>query len=167
MFPGESYFASLDVARSKLTVQKVTGGPLSDPNEDRPFAFLPDKNQVFFYECVVTNGAIERQGTWVYDVAANSFTDLKPARQPPADPQTVEYLSTQNAVFAVIRGGQQWIYSFDRNTWAPLPMASDSPMVFETPYAQTVYSAKYGILVNLGRNGTAAMRPDITQMTWP
>jgi hypothetical protein len=167
-FPGEIYFAALDTFRNQLTVQKVAPGPQCDANEDRPFCFLNDKNQVFFYECATENKAIKRQGTWVYDVKSNTFIDLKPKRQPPADPQTVEYLSGQNTVFAVIRGGEQWVYSFKENTWAPLPLEADGKFGFSGPYAQTVYSAKYGVLVNLGSasGGTAVMRPDGSQVKW-
>jgi hypothetical protein len=166
--PGEIYFAALDTFRNLLTVQKVAPGPNCDPNEDRPFCFLADRNQIFFYECAMENKAVKRQGTWVYDVKSNTFIDLKPRRQPPADPQTVEYLVGQDAVFAVIRGGSQWIYSFKGNTWAPLPMESDGKLGFASPYAQTVYAAKYGVLVNLGyaSGGTAVMRPDVSRVTW-
>ena len=167
-FPGEIYFATLDVARNQLTVQKVAPGPNCDPNEDRPFCFVPDKNQVFFYECAMENKQVKRQGTWVYDVKSGAFVDLKPKRQPPADAQTVEYIVGQDAVFAVIRGGSQWVYSFRENAWAPLPLESDGKLGFATPYAQTVYSAKYGVLVNLGHasGGTAVMRPDVSKVKW-
>lgn len=164
--PGETYFAALDTFRNLLTVQKVASGPNCDPNEDRPFCFLADKNQVFFYECAMENKTVRRQGTWVFDIKSNTFIDFKPRRQPPADPQTVEYIDGQGAVFAVIRGGAQWVYSFQENTWMPLPLESDVKLGFAAPYAQTVYSAKYGVLVNLGyaSGGTAVMRPDFSQM---
>ena len=164
--PGEVYFASLDTSRNLLAVQKVAPGPNCDPNEDRPFCFMPDKNQVFFYECAMENKAVKRQGTWIYDSKSNTFSELKPKRQPPADAQTVEYINGQNAVFAVVRGGVQWGYSFKENTWSPLPMEADAKTEFATPYAQTVYSAKYGVLVNLGDNshGTAVMRPDFARV---
>ncbi|HOX05331.1 MAG TPA: hypothetical protein PK280_02935 [Planctomycetota bacterium] len=166
--PGEIYFAAFDAFRNQLSVQKVAPGPNCDPNEDRPFCVLGDKNQVFFYECAMENKAVKKQGTWVYDIKTNAFIDLKPKRQPPADPQTVEYLAGQDAVFAVIRGGAQWVYSFKEKAWAPLPLESDGKLGFATPYAQTVYSAKYGVLVNLGyaSGGTAVMRPDVSQMKW-
>lgn len=167
--PGESYFGSLDAFRGVLTVQKVSGGPQCDPNEDRPFCFMADKNQIFFYECAKDGDKVQRLGTWVYDIKSNTFIDLKPKRQPPSDAQTVEYMDGQDVVFAVIRGGRQWVYSFKENTWAPMPLEGDDPkMGFATPYAQTVYSAKYGVLVNLGASskGTAVMRPDFSQFKW-
>jgi len=167
-FPGEIYFSSFDALRSRLAVRKVEPGPVCDPNEDRPFCFLPDRNSIFFYECAMENKTVKRQGTWVYDIKSNAFIDLKPGRQPPADPQTVEYIDGQDAVFAVIRGGQQWLYSFKENSWAPLPLEADGKLGFATPYAQTVYSAKYGVLINLGyaSGGTAVMRPDASLVKW-
>jgi len=168
-FPGEIYFASLDAFRNELVVKKVAPGPQCDSNEDRPFCFLADKNQVFFYEFAGNKDKIQRQGTWVYDIKSNTFTDLKPKRQPPSSAQTVEYINGQDAVFAVISGGQQWVYSFKENAWAPLALDADDPkMGFSGPYAQTVYSAKYGVLVNLGAasRGTALLRPDFSQVKW-
>jgi hypothetical protein len=117
-FPGEVYFSSLDSIANGLTVKELTSGPACCPGEDRPFCFLADKDQVFFYEYVGSQDKMERQGTWVYDIETNTFTDLKPKRQPPASPRTVEYLSGQDAVFAVIGDGQQWVYSFPHKIWA-------------------------------------------------
>jgi hypothetical protein len=168
-FPGEIYFAALDTFRNELVVKKIAPGPQCDSNEDRPFCFLADKNQVFFYEFAGNKDKIQRQGTWVYDIKSNTFTDLKPKRQPPGMSKTVEYIVGQDAVFAAIQPNEQWIYSFKENSWAPLPLEGDDPkMGFAGPYAQTVYSAKYGVLVNLGANshGTAVMRPDLSQVKW-
>jgi len=82
----------------------------------------------------------------------------------------VEYLAGQNTVFAVVakRGDQQWIYSLTYNKWRPLPLQSDGPMSFATPYAQVGFVPKYGVLVNLGRprKETAVMRPDVSQIDW-
>jgi hypothetical protein len=83
--------------------------------------------------------------------------------------KTVEYIDGQNAVFAAVGANEQWGYSFKENSWAPLPMdGDDSKMGFAGPYAQTVYSAKYGVLVNLGAasRGTALMRPDFSRVKW-
>jgi len=54
------------------------------------------------------------------------------------------------------------------NTWAPLALETDAPMGFASPYAQVVYCAKYGVLVNVGSpsRGTAVMRPDFTRLRW-
>ncbi len=175
--PGQYYFASLDAFRNELTIKKFAPGPLVDPNEDRPFCFMPDKNQVFFYECVGDKGKIKRQHTWVYDIKTNKFIDLKPKRQPRlggwGTASTVEYIVGQDAVWATISMDfgrlEQWVYSFKHNTWAPLPMAGDDPkMSFTQPYAQAVYSAKYGVLVNIGSasRGTAVMRPDFGLLQW-
>ena len=104
-FPAEVYFSSFDARHNELAVTKVSGGPPCCPGEDRPFCFLPDRNQVFYYECVGGKDNIERQGTWVYDVKINAFRDLKPKRQPPGSPRTVEYVAGQDAVFAVVGDG--------------------------------------------------------------
>ncbi len=167
-FPGEVYFSSLDPATNTLTVRKVASGPACCPGEDRPFCYMADRDQVFFYEFVGSREKAVRQGTWVYDVKRNAFTDLKPKAQPPASPRAAEYIDGQDAVFAVVGGGEQWVYSFKRNTWAPLPLEADAAMGFASPYAQVVYSAKYGVLVNVGSHsrGTAVMRPDFSQIKW-
>jgi hypothetical protein len=167
-FPGEVYFNSLDMLTSTLVVKKVGSGPPCCPGEDRPFCFLAGKDQVFYYEYAGDKAKAERQGTWVYDVRSNTFIDLKPKRHPPGSPRTVESIDGQDAVFAVIGDGQQWVYSFKHNTWAPLPLETDAGMGFASPYAQVVYSAKYRVLVNVGANsrGTAVMRPDVNQIKW-
>ncbi len=64
----------------------------------------------------------------MYDVEGNRFRKLDPPRQPGDEPRTVEYIADQKAIFAVIGDGEQWIYSLDKNRWAPLPLTSDGPM---------------------------------------
>jgi len=167
-FPGEVYLSCLDAIRNVVTVKKAGPGPLCCPGEDRPFCFMADRDQVFYYEFSGGKTTIERQVTWVYDVKTNAFANLKPRRHPPGSPRTVEYLDGQNAVFAVIGAGEQWVYSLRLNTWAPLALETDSAMGFAAPYAQVVYSAKYGVLVNVGSSsrGTAVMRPDLSHINW-
>lgn len=96
-FRKEAYFSSYDIHANKLTVRKIPEPTPGWVGECRPFCLLPDRGQVFFHEYRQEGG----HATWVYDIKENRFTDLKPRRQPPADPRTVEYLPDQGAVFAV------------------------------------------------------------------
>jgi len=167
-FAGERYFSVFDVYRNTLTVRRVGPPCPGIVYECRPFCTLPDRNAIFFYECVARKGHVERQGTWLYDIAANRFTKLPAKRHPPDEPGTVEYIAGQNAVFAAIGRDQQWLYSFEHNTWAPLPLASDAAFAFDPVYTQAVYVAKYGVLVSVGAasRGTAVMRPDLRAVDW-
>jgi hypothetical protein len=171
------YFSTYDIYANNLVIDKIPAPFPMRPGESRPFCYLSDKGQLFFYEYVPE---LERHGTWVYDLKDNAFTDLKPRRMPRFEhvrgsmaPATVEYLEGQNAAIALIREGwsgawQQWLYSFKHNTWAPLPLESDSEIGFAAPYGQMVYVAKYRILVNVGSasKGTAVMRPDLSAVKW-
>ena len=58
---------------------------------------------------------------------------------------------------------EQWVYSFERNAWAPLPGRGEEAGL-ATPYTQMVYVARSGVLVNLPR--TAVMRPSVREMAW-
>jgi hypothetical protein len=134
----------------------------SATTECRPFCFVPDrgkKGQVFVFE-------FEKEAkTWVYDVDTNVFTELKPKRQPAGLARTVEYINGQGAVYAAIGNQEQWVYSFEKNDWGQLPVQNDGcKFAFTGPYAQLVYSAKYGVLVNLP--ATQIMRPDVSQVKW-
>lgn len=82
--------------------------------------------------------------------------------------RAVEFIDGQAAIFAVIGDGRTWAYSFARNTWAPVPLETDSEMGFASSYAQVVYSARCGVLVNVGAQsrGTAVMRPDLGKIEW-
>ena len=145
--------------------------------ECRPFCYLGDKKEVVFFE-----GGSKRTTPprlWTYDFAVNRFTQLSAKNTPTGDPLTVLYLEGQDAVFALMGTAsdntasentesenkvQPWVYSFSRNTWARLPTRRKSNLVFQRPYAQTVYSAKYGVLVNLPN--IEVMRPDISKAKW-
>jgi hypothetical protein len=95
----------------------------------------------------------------------STFTELKPKRQPPGVAATVEYISGQGAVYAAIGRQEQWVYSFEKNDWVQLPVQTDGlEFGFSRPYAQLVYAAKYGVLVNLP--GTQLMCPDVSQVKW-
>ncbi|MEX0701519.1 MAG: kelch repeat-containing protein [Planctomycetales bacterium] len=155
-------FFSYDIHTRELTLRSVPKPYPSATTECRPFCFLPDKGEqgsVF----VLEPGEVCR--SWLYDIAANEFRRLNPANEPSAAKQlTVEYLLGQNAVFALVER-KQWVYSFARNQWAELPVRSNGREVrFAGPYAQCVYSAKYGVLVNLP--ATQLMRPDVEAIEW-
>ncbi|KKM25422.1 hypothetical protein LCGC14_1595150, partial [marine sediment metagenome] len=162
----ELFVSVYDIYRNELDVRKVPAPfPWRWP-EARPFCYLAGKGRVFFYEYLYDKAKAKaiRHHTWVYDVKANRFIDLKPKRQPPGIATTVEYIPAQDAVFAVIDRKSQWVYSFARNTWAELPLAGAKPG-FPGPYGQIVYAAKYGVLVT-PRDGTRVMRPDVTKARW-
>lgn len=163
-FSKEAYFSSFDIDANTLTVKKIPEPTPGWVGEGRPYCLLPDKGQVFFYEYRPGGG----HATWIYDIKANRFVDLKPKNQPPGDPRTVEYLNGQDAVFAIIGKGEQWVYSFKHNNWQPLPLASDGPIGFASPYAQLVYVPRYDVLVNTGSasRGVAIMRPDVKALKW-
>jgi hypothetical protein len=169
----EAYFAIFDVAKNTLDVRALPEDRPDVTYECRPFCYLPDRDQVFFFESRQDRPEWSKHGppqTWLYDLKTNRFADLKPDRQPPGDPRTMEYLAGLDAVLAVIgkQADRQWVYSFERNTWRPLPIESDREIGFARPYAQTVYVAKYRVLVNLGSHskGTAIMRPDLKRIDW-
>jgi hypothetical protein len=167
-FAGESYFSVYDVYRNTLSIRRIEPPVPGIVYECRPFCTLGDRDQIFFYECVARQGKIERQGTWVFDVKTSRFSNLHARRHPPDEPGTVLYLEHQDAVWAAIGRDQQWVYSFRHNTWAPLPLESDSPLGFDPVYTQVVYAAKYGVLVGAGSasRGTAVMRPDVRAARW-
>lgn len=165
--PDAAYFSRYDIYRNKLQVKKIPDPRPGIVYECRPFCYVGQRDQIFFYELVDKSGQPKRQRTWVYDVAKNRFADLKPKAQPPGEPRTVEFIDGQDAVYAVIgdrKNLQEWVYTFADNTWRRLETTRDGPLSFATPYAQTVYVAKYGVLVNMGHasGGTAVMRPDVT-----
>jgi hypothetical protein len=169
-FP-ELFVSLYDTYANTLDVRNVPPPYPQRWPECRPFCMLPPKAEVFFYEY---NRHTKRQVTWVYEVKANRFCDLKPKRQPtPGEPLTVEYIDGQDAVLAIIQNRprkkqEQWVYSLKRNTWAELPVESDGRVGFTGPYGQMVYVAKYGVLVNTGsaNHGTSVMRPDASRIQW-
>lgn len=170
-FASELYFNSLDIYTNELTIRKVSTPHPGFVYEVRPFCFMPDKGkkgQVFFYEYVGKRAKTPRAGTWVYDIESNKFTKLSPKRQPSGNPGTVVHIAGQNAVFAIINRKDQWVYSFEKNDWAQLPLESDAKIGFAGPYTQLVYSAKYGVLINTGNasRGVAVMRPDVSKAKW-
>jgi len=158
------YVSIYDIYSNTLEVRSVPKPFPMRVGECRPFCFVPDRNQVFYYEYAGRRGkppAAHR--TWVYGVKGNRMIDLKPKRQPPGGASTVEYINDQKAVFAIINRKDPWVYSFERNTWAPL--ATTGPIRYTGPYGQAVYSAKYGVLVS-PRPPTTIMRPDVSKADW-
>ncbi|MBM4035463.1 MAG: hypothetical protein FJ291_27290 [Planctomycetes bacterium] len=171
-FTKEAYFSTYDARENKLSVRRIPEPTPGWVGECRPFCLLPDRQQIFFYEFRKGGG----HATWVYDIKENRFINLKPERQPGEDrlkaelrtgePRTVEYVESQKCVFAVIGRDEQWVYSLERNAWAPLPLKSDgAPIRFQDPYAQLVWVAKHGILVNFA-GATSLMRPDFSGVKW-
>ena len=158
------YVSIYDIYANTLEVRSVPKPFPMRVGECRPFCFIADRNQVFYYEYAGQRGkppAAHR--TWVYDVKTNRMVDLKPKRQPPGGATTVEYMNDQKAVFAIINRKEPWVYSFEKNTWAPLP--TTGPIRTAGPYGQVVYSAKYGVLVS-PRPPTTILRPDLSKVDW-
>jgi hypothetical protein len=166
-FAGEAYFSVLDIYENSLKLQRIPS-PMPDPVlECRPFCYLPDRKAVFFFEAGSKREAPPR--TWTYDFTTNRFTQLHAKNHPPGDPLTVLFFEGQDAVFALMKESGEdppkpWIFCLKRNAWALLPTRSEDDVHFQRPYAQTVYSAKYGVLVNLP--GTEIMRPDVSKVDW-
>ncbi|MGM0486614.1 MAG: hypothetical protein ACQESR_07615 [Planctomycetota bacterium] len=159
-FSSKTNFFSYDIYGNHLTVRNIPPPFPSATRECRPFCFVPDKaerGQVLVVE------SAEKPRTWLYDIADNVFTDVQAANQPKGDPRTVLYIEEQNAAFAVI-DDKQWVYSFEKNAWGPLPLRGQDghEVEFSRPYAQTVFSARYGVLVNLPR--TELLRPDFSEV---
>jgi hypothetical protein len=159
---GPHCVSDYDIYANKLTIRQPQGARPGRLGECRPFCFLTGKNQIFYYEYAAKKGKIERQRTWVYDIKANTFIDLKPAHQPPGAANGVLYMEDKDAVFAGIsKGGEHWVYSFDKKDWARLQPKKGAR--FSRPYAQMGYFPTYGVLVHVGgaNKGTVVMRPDI------
>jgi hypothetical protein len=164
-FSKEAYFSTYDVHDNSLAVRKIPEPTPGWVGECRPFCFVETRDShlfskgIFFYECRKDGG----HATWAYDIAENRFIDLKPPHQPPAEPRTVEYIDSQQCVLAIIGQGEQWVYSFEKNDWAPLPLRVEGgTMGFQTPYGQMVWVAKYRVLVNVC-GSTWLMRPEFSR----
>ncbi len=71
-------------------------------------------------------------------------------------------LDGHDAVYAVVNGGEEWVYSFTRKTWARFKTNKPSIAV-PGPYGQMGYVAKYGVLVST-RDGI--LRPDLSGIKW-
>jgi hypothetical protein len=101
-------------------------------------------------------------------VATNAWKDLKPGRQPGIGPDVVEYIDGQNAVMLLSKAGKdkvvQWVYPFEKNTWAEMPHTGKGLCV-GSPYGQAACVAKYGVLVGVAGR-TMVMRPDVSKAKW-
>jgi hypothetical protein len=160
---GSVTFASLNIYSNELTVNLIEKPHPSWVGECRPFCFISDlgkSGSVFFYEFRNDGG----QGTWIYDIQENKFNKLNPSKEPKGLPNTVVYIPDQKAVFAIINNEHQWIYSFEKQTWGEMPLKGSGEVQFMRPYAQTVYSEKYGVLVNLPN--TKIMRPNFSEINF-
>ncbi len=173
-FSKEAYFSNFDIRTNALSVTKIPEPTPGWIGEGRPFCYLPDRNEIFFYEQRAGGG----HATWLYHVAENRFEKLEVQRQPPGDARTVEYLPQQQAIFAIIGKGAPWVFSLTRKAWAPLPTTvamrdvegkevGGRAVDLGSPYAQVIYAPRYGVLVNVGDSrGVCVMRPDIASVKW-
>ena len=173
------FFRCYDIYESRFTIREVPKPfPEQRVGESRPFCYLPDRDQILYMgrKPEDPNRAYAehpdkeklRQVTWVYDPKTSRFGELAPRHVPPLQPvKVVEYAQSQKCALAIVGKDEQWVYSLERNDWAPLPLASegDARMGFQGPYGQMVWVAKYGVFVNMvGR--TWVMRPDFSQIKW-
>ncbi|MDD4888946.1 MAG: hypothetical protein PHU85_03380 [Phycisphaerae bacterium] len=164
------FAAVYDVGPDKLTVREVPAPlpPVWEIGESRPFCYVAGEGSVFYMSAKPDQAATAPQGgkrpmkqaTYLYDVGKNAFRELRPAHTPPAaSVRVVEYVDSQKCAWAIV-GDQQWVYSFERNDWAQMPLVVEGGgMWFQTPYGQMVWVARYGVFVNLG-GGTWIMRPE-------
>jgi len=170
----EKFFTSIYDANADALLVREVPKPYPEivEGESRPFCYLAGRGQVFYMNAKPDEAAAGadpkkppmKQVTWLYDTKENKFTELAPAHTPPAGRvQVVEHVEDQKCVLAVI-DNQQWVYSFDKNDWAQLPLNADGgKMAVQGPYGQLVWVAKYGVFVNF-TGGTWVMRPDFSQV---
>jgi hypothetical protein len=171
----DKFFTSIyDANEDRLLVREVPKPyPEVAEGESRPFCYLAGQGKVLLMGAKPDDGAAAadpkkppmKQASWLYDTAENKFSELRAAHTPPTGGvQVVEHVESQKCVLAVI-GGQQWVYSFEKNDWAQLPMAVEGggKMGVQGPYGQLVWAAKYGVFVNF-TGGTWVMRPDFSQL---
>ncbi|MDD4889108.1 MAG: kelch repeat-containing protein [Phycisphaerae bacterium] len=167
------YFIScLDLNEDKLMVKEVSK-PIPEQcglGEGRPFCYLPDRDQIFLMNAKPEDPSKSysedpkkvplKQVTFLYDVNKNVFAELPAVNTPPVRAvQVAEYADSQKCVLAII-GNAQWVYSFEKGDWAPLPTKAEGGVRFEDPFAQVVWAAKYGVFVNTSLGATWVMRPD-------
>jgi len=157
---------SYDVYARKSVIKKIPAPWPKRPPESRPFCMLADKNQIFFQDC---DPRKKEYKTWIYDIKANKFIDLKPPKQPQGRACGTAYVQEQDAVLAMIDTGgrkfEQWAYSLKKNAWAQLPLEAEGRMRIQAPYTQMDYVAKHGVLVNYA-GSTWVMRPDVSKVKW-
>ncbi|MFO7900766.1 MAG: hypothetical protein R6V58_17115 [Planctomycetota bacterium] len=158
-------FSSYDIYENKLTVRTVPKPWPSRVGESRPWCLLPDRGKIFYFQWhrPRKKDVEPDPHCWIYDIEANRFTDLKAKNIPAGRCEIVVYLDGHDAIFATVHG-KQWVYSFERNAWAPLPYKGDKTYL-AGPYGQLAYVKKYGVLVNVPGN-LAVMRPDLSEVKW-
>ncbi len=168
----KTYFRSYDINANRLTIREVPPPFPMRNREGRPFCYMPDRDQVFWCEFNLDEKKEPRfKRTWVYDVKANKFIDLQPKRALPGVPLVVEYVQPAKCVLGIFRidgKDEQWVYSLEKNAWAPLEIKTDTgKIVFQSPYGQMVWVQKFGVLMNYHpRSGTSLMRPDFAAIQW-
>ncbi|MDD4890598.1 MAG: hypothetical protein PHU85_11805, partial [Phycisphaerae bacterium] len=169
------FFTSIDDVREDTLLVREASKPFPEQmeGESRPFCYLAGQGKVFYMSSKPDDAAVVadpkktpmKQVTYLYDTKENTFTELKPKHTPPlGGVQDVEYVESQKCAFAVI-GNQQWVYSFEKNDWAQMPLTVDAGgrMSFQSPYSQLVWVEKYGVFVNLSA-GTWLLRPDFARI---
>jgi hypothetical protein len=157
-----SVFRCYDIGENSYVVRDVPA-PRPGPNDQsRSFCYVPGKDQILWVK-----HAKGTSSTWLYDIKENKFAELKPKHEPAGLLNGLEYVPEQNVALGVVAPQQQWVYSFEKNDWAPLTLKTEGgSMTFVGPYSQMVYAGKHGVFVNYCPGATWLMRPDFSQVKW-
>lgn len=168
--PVKYYFRCYDINENKLTVKEVPAPFPMSSGECRNYCYIPDRDQILW--CEYNHNPKDKNApgfkrTWVYDLKENKFTDMKPKHDLPGRPLVVEYCPAQKVALAVFsQECEQWVYSFEKNDWAPLEQKADGFQVrVSPPYGQMVWTGKHGVFVNFhAYTGVTLMRPDFSRV---
>ncbi len=68
--------------------------------------------------------ALATDGTWTFDVCTNTWTRMRPAREPPAGVRLVYDAYTDLTIAFPPGDMTPWTYSLPTNTWTPLPQVA-------------------------------------------
>jgi hypothetical protein len=167
---GKSGLSSYNIYDNTLEIHDAPPPFPSHLYEHRPLCFVPDRNQIFFYEHA-GGKRFARQRTWVYDIRTNRWKDLKPKNMPFAnagDTLLAEYIDGQDAVLCLIQNRKMkerveyWAYSLARNAWSCM---TEKGANVGDPYGQAAYVAKYRVMVAVPKH-TRVMRVDVDALKW-
>lgn len=168
-YDGSNYLAdtwAYDIAENEWT-NLVPAGELPAARDGHSLVFDPVRDQVILFGG--WDGANEFGDTWVYDPAANTWTELDPAGDRPAarDSQAMTYDSAGDRV--ILFGGwnqstefrDTWLFDPAAGTWANAAPAGDWPPA--RALAQMIYDPKAERVILFG-GGTVGNV--VTADTW-
>jgi len=129
---------------STNTWTKVECGPGPSGRFNHMMVYVPDRHQLFLFGGFSTSGRIG--GTWVYDIEANAWTQLRPQNSPsPRSDAAIAYDAANGVV--ILHDGycrddshpqDTWIYDLGENDWILMdPEESPKPqyghhMIFDS-----------------------------------